>query len=560
MTSFMTACLSSVIVLGTVLPAPTAYWPLLEDGRDVSGSELHAENRGVRFDAPAPDGVQAARFDGRGAFLEVADHPALPFGKGEFSASLWIYTEAALDDGLGDLLGKYDACARRGVNFGLADGGGVSNSQPNHRNVFAGMDNGADPLPWRDCGRPGNAVFIFAMAVFEGNLYAAACESGADETGRVYRYVGGADWEDCGNPDGSNAAAALAVHDGCLYVGTSWYDTTGSALPPSENTTPGGKVYRYEGGKTWAYCGALANPETGVAATLGGLGVFKGQLYATTLKQDGFGLYRYDGGETWMYCGNPGRRVLNPMTYNGALYMVSYDAPGGPFRYDGNEWAYVGGTIDPPIQQDYAFCVYGGLLHVSTWPKAYVYRMDATGRWSPRGRPGEELETMGTMVYNGKLYTGTLPSARVYRLDGEDQWTPIGEPLDVSDNKYRRAWSMALYQGSLFCGTLPSGRVFRLDAGQNVTYDHALPPGWRHLVLVRRANQLRLYVDGSLVAASRNDTVGDCDAASEAPLYIGNGAADYFNGWMKELRLYDVALSDQDVAALHQLPNGPEAK
>ena len=543
--AFMTAALA-------VTPAPVAYWPLQQDCMDHGGAELHGVNHGVLFTEPAPDGARAARFDGRQAFIEVGESPLLPFGQGDFTVSLWLYTEAALDDGLGDLLGKYDADARRGLNFGLASYGGVSNSQPNHRNVYAGMDNGAAPEPWRDCGRPGNAIFIFALAVFEGDLYAATCESGADETGRVYRYAGGTNWVDCGNPDGSNAVAGLAVHNGRLYAGTSWYDTTGSALPPSENTTPGGRIYRYEGGQTWTRCGALANPETGKATTLGGLGVFKDQLYATTLKQEGFGLYRYDGGETWTYCGNPGRRVLNPMPYNGALYLVSYDAPGGPFRYDGNAWAYVAGTIDPPIHQDYSFCVYGGRLHVTTWPKACVYRMDASGVWSPRGRPGEELETMGAMAYNGKMYTGALPSARVYRLDGEDQWTPIGEPLDVSDNKYRRAWSMTLYEGSLFCGTLPSGHVFRLDAGQNVTHDHELAPGWRHLALVRQSNQLHLYVDGKCVATSRRDIPGDYDINNEAPLYIGFGAADYFNGWMKELRLYDVALSDEDIAALYQ--------
>jgi hypothetical protein len=176
--------------------------------------------------------------------------------------------------------------------------------------------------------------------------------------------------------------------------------------------------------------------------------------------------------------------------------------------------------------------------------------MDTAGVWSSCGRPGEELETMGMMVYNGKLYTGTLPSAQVYRLDGKDQWTPVGEPLDTSDNKYRRAWSMALYEGSLFCGTLPSGRVFRLDAGVNVTHDHALAPGWRHLVLVRQGNQLRFYVDGNLLATSRKDVSGEYDISNDVPLRIGFGTGDFFNGWMKQVRLYDTALSEKEIQDL----------
>ncbi len=197
----MTAVNAIAVMAALLGAAPVAYWPLQEDSRDYSGAALRGVNHGVSFSTPAPDGAQAARFDGRQAFIEVAHNPLLPFGQGDFTVSLWVFTEAALDDGLGDLLGKYDADARRGINFGLANYGGVSNSQPNHRNVFAGMDNGVAPGPWRDCGRPGNAVFIFAMAVYKGDLFAATCESGADETGRVYRYAGDANWEDCGNPD-----------------------------------------------------------------------------------------------------------------------------------------------------------------------------------------------------------------------------------------------------------------------------------------------------------------------------------------------------------------------
>jgi len=230
--------------------------------------------------------------------------------------------------------------------------------------------------------------------------------------------------------------------------------------------------------------------------------------------------------------------------------MVSYDAPGGPFRYDGLDWSYTGSTINPPIHQDYSFCVYGGQLHVSTWPLAHVYSMNTAGVWAACGRPGEELETMGMMVYNGKLYTGTLPSAQVYRLDGKDLWTPVGESLDTSDNKYRRAWSMALYEGSLFCGTLPSGRIFRLDAGVNVTYDRALSPGWRHLVLVREGNQLRFYVDGNLSATSRKDVSGEYDISNDVPLRIGSGTGDLFNGWMKQVRLYDSALTVEEIQDL----------
>lgn len=541
------------LICFTAQAEPVGYWPLAEDILDHSGNQRHTANHGVVFGFNAPDGRAAAYFDGREAWLELPAEAAPSFGDGDFSVALWVYMKGAKNDAVGDLLSQFDPDLRRGFTLGVADYSGVSNSQPNHRNLFFSTDNGTEPA-WRFDGRPGNAVFVFGFAVHDGGLYAATCEPGEGESGRVYRYAGGTDWIDCGNPDNSNAVMALAVHDGHLYAGTGWYDTTGSALEASPNTTPGGKVYRYEGGTEWKFCGQLANPETGEAGTMGGLAVYGEDLYATTLKREGFGLYRYEGGAEWTWCGHPGQRVLNPTVFNGAMYMVSYDAPGGPYRYNGKDWTYVGASINPPIHQDYSFAVYGGRLHLSTWPQAYVYRMEASGDWTALGRPGDELETMGMMVYNGKLYTGTLPSSKVYRYDGDGSWTPIGEQLDNAEGKYRRAWSMALYQGRLFCGTLPSGKVFSLEAGVSVTHDHALAPGWRHIAATRRDGVLRLYVDGACVAESASPDMPPLQLADGKPLAIGFGPGDYFNGWMRELRLYKRSLTEDEISGLAKKP------
>lgn len=551
--------LSLVLCLGAAAHAeakPVASWNLETDGQDSSPNGRHAENHGVLFNATAPDGTRAARFDGRSAFLEIPGAVAPQFGSGDFAISVWVYTEKVLDDNLGDILSKYDPATRKGINLGFLTCSGVSNSQPNYRTLHFGIDSNRLEPQWTDCGRPGNAIFIFGMAVHEGRLYAATCEAGETESGHVYRYEGGAAWTDCGSPDASNSVASLAVYDGTLYAGTSWYDTTGSALSASPNKSPGGKVYRYDGEKKWTYCGALKNPETGESITLGGMGVFRNKLYATTLKQDGFGLYRYEGGTEWAYCGNPGRRVLNPCVFNGHLYMVSYDQPGGPFRFDGQNWSYIGASIAPPIDQDYSFAVYQGRLHLSTWPQAYVYRMDETGAWSPCGRPDDEKETMGMMVYNGGLYVGTLPSARVYRYEGNDRWTAVGQQLDTSEGTYRRAWSMAIFQGKLFCGTLPSGKVFSIEAGKNASCDRAIEPGWRHLVAIRDKDRLRLFTDGALTAESATFDPAQYDLTNGQPLRIGAGAGDFFNGWMRGFRVYDSALSDAEVHRLYSLGHG----
>ena len=149
---------------------PAARWPLGTDGQDVSGNARHLENHGVAFGAPSPDGTPAARFDGRAAWLGLPEKTAPGFGAGEFSLSLWVHTEEVLDDNLGDLVSKYDASSRTGLNLGILTCSGVSNSQPNYRTVHFGIDQGQLDTQWTDCGRPGNAVLIFGMAVHEGDL------------------------------------------------------------------------------------------------------------------------------------------------------------------------------------------------------------------------------------------------------------------------------------------------------------------------------------------------------------------------------------------------------
>jgi hypothetical protein len=198
-------------------------------------------------------------------------------------------------------------------------------------------------------------------------------------------------------------------------------------------------------------------------------------------------------------------------------------------------------------------------------------------------------------VYNGKLYAGTLPLAQLYRYDplddvtaslatssagsrgvrddqgsggdnpgdgagqakhwgGEDgaaagqQWTMLKQ-LDLTpDVRYRRVWSLAVYQGRLFAGTLPSGRVWAMEAGLNVTYDRAVPPGWRHVAAVRAGGWLQLYLDGQLVAESARAASLDVDTA--VPLRIGTGEHDSFRGSMADLRVYRRALDAREVAAL----------
>jgi hypothetical protein len=544
----------AVVTLGSLLAVTAAadessllgHWPLAGDTKDASGRGHHATNHGADLTTLGPGGKAdgAARFDGRDDYLEVADSRSLRLGTGDFSVAVWVHTDKDLDDVLGDLIAKFDPASRKGFTLTITNNVGVTSSQSNYRHVHFGIDNGRVGT-WTDCGRLGRAVLVYTLAVYDGHLYAGTCEAGKDEAGHVFRYEGGTKWVDCGSPDRCNTVSALAVYQGKLYAGVSRYRLGGSALPDSENRHLGGKVYRYEGGQRWVECGQLAGVEA-----VNGLVVYRGRLYASSMYSPG--LFRYDGGTTWTSQGSPnGKRVEALAVYNGHLYATGYDE-GAVYRFDGDTWTHCGRLGDNT--QTYSFAIHHGQMYVGTWPSGKVFRYAGDHHWVDAGRLGEELEVMGMAVYNGKLYAGTLPLAEVYRYDGGTTWTRAGRLDHTPDVKYRRAWSMAVFQGKLFAGTLPSGHVHSLEAGKSATSDRELSPGWNHLAAVKGGDRLRLYVNGQLVATSSPFNPAEYDLSNDKPLTIGFGPHDYFNGRMRDLRLYGRALSAAEVEQLARRP------
>ena len=89
-----------------------------------------------------------------------------------------------------------------------------------------------------------------------------------------------------------------------------------------------------------------------------------------------------------------------------------------------------------------------------------------------------------------------------------------------------------------------------VEAGKSVTFDQELPSGWVHLAAVREADRLRLSVNGRQVARSAVFRAADYDLTNDAPLRIGLGQHDYFNGRLPDVRLYRRALSPEEIAEL----------
>lgn len=486
------------------------------------------------------------------SLIEVPGDAAPQLGTGEFTLAMWIQSDEVADRLPGDIISQYDPVRRRGFHLTLKCNPGVTTNQANWRHLQFGIDDDRTS-PWRDCGRPGNSLLAFSLAVHEGGLYAGTCEPGRDESGRVYRYDSLQNqWLDCGAPDASNSVMAMAEYHGHLYAGTGKYRLAGSALPESENPTLGGRVFRYDGDKHWTDCGQL--PET---EAVGGLVVYRDELYASSLYRPA-GFFRFDGPSGWCRLPvpqgiDPGssastpRRVEALMVHDGFIYASSYDG-GHVYRFDGRDWTDCGQLGDNT--QTYSFAQYEGRLYTGTWPSGRVYRWEEVNGWIDVGRLGEEREVMGMLVHNGRLLAGTLPLAEVYSYEGGVTWKRLTRLDHTPDVTYRRAWTMAEHAGEVFCSTLPSGRIYAFSAGRQVAWERSLSSDWHHVAAIKSTDRLSLYVDGHPVADTAAFDANSYNLENSVSLRIGNGANGRWHGQLRDVRIYRVALSAAEIEAL----------
>lgn len=520
---------------------PVARWKLAGDTKNIVAAGPHGENQGVVFQRGS-DGVRSATFDGRGSFVSIPAAESTRLGRDDFTISLWVRTEAELDDDLGDLVSQFNSKTRTGLHLSLRNNAGVTHSQANYRQLQFGIDAGTEPV-FVDEGRPGSAVYGQSMAVHRGKLYVGTCEPGNDQAGHVYCYGGTNQWIDCGTPDRANSITGMAAYRGDLYVGSGKYRLGGSALSESENPQLGGRVFRYLGDQAWEEVGHFPKMEA-----VGGMVVFGGKLYVSSLYKPAE-FIRYDGNKKWTPLEVPnGKRVEALGVFNGTLWASGYDE-GHVYRFDGKAWVDLGRVGEEENTQTYAFATYQGELQVATWRTGKVFAWSKEV-WQDRGRLGEELEVMGMLVHNGSFYGGTLPLAQLFRYEGGQTWKLLKQLDTTPDVKYRRIWTMAQYQGKLFATTLPSGHVWSLQTGACVTFDEEFPPGWHHVAAQRQGDTLRLFIDGKSVAESSVGKASSLDLTSNEPWRIGAGSGDYFHGSIADVQIFRRAISQEELAEM----------
>lgn len=549
-------------------PALVGYWKLHGDCRDYSGQGNHGINHGVNLD----DGA----FDGKSTYIEVPPSATLQLGNEDFAFCAWLYTDAQLDDIVGDVVDMYDPAQRRGITLSINSSSGGYQAQGTDRHVHFGIDN-AIATDWVDCGRPNptSNYVSNSMTVYKGHLYAGTTDA-KDKEGwcHVYRYDSGDRWIDCGRVGDHRTTGVMpmAVHNGELYVATSTYDWT---RIQSSDYEPG-RVYRYLGGKKWEDCG-----QPSINRTVNSIASYKGKLYAGGGPQE-LGVYVRDGATQWTPSNlfpTDGPRKCFPHAmcrHNGKLYVAFPVA----YCFDGQTWTYVGSPL--PAGQDWflqthSMQIYQGKLHAGTWPEGKVAEYQGNEDWKIVGRVGVDgTEVNALAVYNGKLYGGSIPRAEVCRYDGGQQWTSLkrfyspdgwqpalpGHAKRQEYNQWSRVTSLTVYAGKLFASTgsctasvldAPCdvrGKVFAMEAGKVASYDDDLGPGWKHLTAVRHGGQLQLYLDGKLVARSTSFDPAKYDLTTQQPLRIGFGQTEYFAGKMADVRIYRGSVTEQSIRQL----------
>ena len=163
----------------------------------------------------------AALFNGIDSRIEVADHPRLRLGARDFSIAVWFYADAVTGDVVGDIISNFNPDIRRGFSLGVVTNSGMTTTtQSNYRNVHFGIDNGNIDSAWIDCGRPGNAVHIPALATINDHLYAGTFEPEADETGHLYRYDGEERWERVGKAGYEQEIMGMVLYNAKVYCGS----------------------------------------------------------------------------------------------------------------------------------------------------------------------------------------------------------------------------------------------------------------------------------------------------------------------------------------------------
>ncbi|MDF9874092.1 LamG-like jellyroll fold domain-containing protein [[Kitasatospora] papulosa] len=196
------------------------------------------------------------------------------------------------------------------------------------------------------------------------------------------------------------------------------------------------------------------------------------------------------------------------------------------------------------------------------------------GAWSLDENKGTKAADSGPNHKDLTLSEGTswAPGVKgsALKFNGEGQYAQTDGPVvDTTGDYTVSAWaSLDALPGNYATVVSQDGRrqenPFYLQYGQGA-FAFSTPGAhrarleikpelghWYHLVGVRSGDEIKLYVDGKLASTA---AAGTADVSSGA-LSVGRakwsgGNVDFWNGSVDQVKVYDKALTDQEVTALH---------
>lgn len=552
------------------------HWPLRGNAQDVAGQH-HGKLHQVEW-VTGPDGAPqgGARFNGRDSLIDIADAPSLQLGGEDFSVTAWIKCAQPMRGIYGDVLSKFDAQRRCGLNLWVSGSSASYSSVGDSRHVHAGIDD-AYFGEWTDHGMPAaDNPLVPCLTVYRGELYAGVSDAARPQDAcKVYRWAGGDQWIDCGrlgNDPSHLSVMSMIVHEGHFYAGTGIWDwgraeESRRATPPTALT----RVFRYEGGTQWRDLGQVGKAQRVIC-----MASFEGELFVGLDRGDQGHCFRLKG-DQWIDAG-----VLDDrdnfeclMPVGGVLYGASHFAI---YRYDGGQkWTCIG-RRPFDITQIHSFQCYAGNLWAGTWPQGYVLRHAGGDQWVNTGllglatdKPGvariNEINALG--VHNGKLFAGVLPKAQIYRYETDGHWSLLGNFASRRDWKsdvcpsWMRVLTLTTHKGLLWACTGASqartqdvdpdrtaGRVLSCQTGVVASHEHDIGSEWTHVAMVRRDNDLRIFINGQLSHRSAMPRRHHFNLGNAEPLRIGRGAVGSFDGCISDVRLHAGALTPGSIGKL----------
>lgn len=176
--------------------------------------------------------------------------------------------------------------------------------------------------------------------------------------------------------------------------------------------------------------------------------------------------------------------------------------------------------------------------------------LDETGSvWLDDPDRGMVLSLNGENTTGAWVFLGTdvLP---VMTTENDFTWMFWANPQQAPNNDIifgnRYMTSGADFSPREFIKFTSSQFEWHFDGGgENLDYDDLLEDEWAHHAVVKAGDELSYYMDGEFIDSS----IISAAPVNSQPLYIGGQGVENWAGYLSDVRIYDVALDEDEVAA-----------